>query len=58
MTKLSTMKAFPIAQRRTGTAMEKTARAVQEIKHAEIEERQEKMARLRKARHESEAGAL
>jgi hypothetical protein len=36
MTKLSTMKAFPIAQRRTGTAMEKTARAVPEIKHAEI----------------------
>jgi len=56
MTKLSTMKAFPIAQRRTETAMEKTARAVQEINHAETEERQDKMARLRKARHESEAG--
>jgi hypothetical protein len=58
MTKLSTMKAFPIAQERTETALEKTARAVQEINHAETEERQDKMARVRKARHESEASEL
>ncbi len=48
---------FPTAQPRRETAMEKTTRAVKDIKDAEAEKRQDKRARLRKARHESETNA-
>ena len=55
MTKLTTSKGLPMAHARSETAMEKTARAVKEIKDAKAKEREDKMARLRKARHDSEA---
>jgi len=57
MTKLTTSNGLPTAQARNETAMEKTTRAVKEITDAEAKEREDKMARLRKARHESEADA-
>jgi hypothetical protein len=37
--------------------MDKTTRVVKQIKDAEAKQREDKMARLRKARHESEARA-
>lgn len=43
------------AQPRAETAIEKTTRVVKEITKKEEDKRQEKIARLRKARHESEA---
>lgn len=55
MTKLTTSNGLPTAQARNETAMEKTTRAVKEITDAEATEREDKIARLRKARHESEA---
>lgn len=57
MTKLTTKSGLPTAQARTETAMEKTARAAREITDRDAEKREEKMARLRKARRESEADA-
>jgi len=57
MTKLTKLDGLPTAQARNETAMEKTTRAVKEITDAEAKEREDKMARLRKARHESEADA-
>jgi hypothetical protein len=56
-TKLTTSNGLPTAQARNETAMEKTTRAVKEITDAEATEREDKMARLRKARHEKEADA-
>ena len=55
MAKLTKDTMFKAAQPRNETAMEKTARAVKEITDADTKQRQDKMARLRKARHESEA---
>ena len=55
MAKTPKLEGFTNAQPRNETPMEKTTRAVQEITDAETKERQDKMARLRKARHESEA---
>ena len=55
MTKTSKLDGFTAAQPRNETPMEKTTRAVKEITDAETKERQDKVARLRKARHESEA---
>ena len=55
MAKLDKDTMFKAAQARNETAMEKTARAVKEITDADTKQRQDKVARLRKARHESEA---
>ena len=55
MAKTANLSGFSAAKARTETPMEKTTRAVKEITDAETDKRQEKMARLRKARHESEA---
>ncbi|MFQ1702332.1 hypothetical protein ACJ5NV_17240 [Loktanella agnita] len=55
MTKTSKLDGFTTAQPRNETPMEKTTRAVKEITDAETKKRQDKVARLRKARHESEA---
>ncbi|WP_424177151.1 hypothetical protein [Yoonia sp. TsM2_T14_4] len=57
MAKNDDLSGFTTAQSKPETAMDKTARAVKEIKEAETKERQDKMARLRRARHESEAEA-
>ena len=57
MAKTTNLSGFTAAQSKTETAMEKTTRAVMEIKDAETKAREDKMARLRKARHESEAEA-
>ncbi|MEI4263528.1 hypothetical protein [Roseovarius sp. D0-M9] len=56
ITKLTKSSHFTTAQPRTETPLEKTNRIVMEIKEQEADERKEKIARLRKARHESEAG--
>lgn len=55
MAKITKLGGFTTAQPKTETAMEKTARAVKEIKDADAREREDKRARLRKARHENEA---
>lgn len=55
MAKLTKETIFKPAQPRNETAMEKTTRAVKEITDADTKQRQDKMARLRKARHKSEA---
>lgn len=57
MAKLTKASIFTTAQPKTETAMEKTTRAVKEIKDSETKEREDKMVRLRRARHESEAEA-
>lgn len=57
MAKNADLSGFTTAQSKSETAMDKTARAVKQIKDAETKERQDKIARLRKARHESEAEA-
>lgn len=57
MTKRANNKIFQALRPRNETAMEKTTRAVKEITDQEKQKRQEKVARLRKARHESEADA-
>ena len=53
--KLTKSSHFTTGQPRAETAMEKTSRVVKEITEQEEDKRQEKIARLRKARHESEA---
>jgi len=53
--KLTKSSHFTTAQPRAETTLEKTSRAVKEITEEETDKRQEKIARLRKARHESEA---
>lgn len=58
MAKNTNLNGFTTAQSKSETAMDKTARAVKQIKDADTKERQDKMARLRKARHESEAEAI
>jgi len=55
MPKLTKDNLFKAAQPRNETAMEKTTRAVKDITDADTKAREDKMARLRKARHESEA---
>lgn len=57
MAKNADLSGFTTAQSKSETAMDKTARAVKQIKDAETKERQDKIARLRKVRHESEAEA-
>lgn len=57
MAKNADLSRFTTAQSKSETAMGRTARAVKQIKYADAKERQDKMARLRKARHESEADA-
>ena len=53
--KLTKSSHFTPAQPRAETTLEKTSRVVKEITEQESDKRQEKIARLRKARHESEA---
>lgn len=57
MAKVKKLSGFTTEPPKSETAIDKTARAVKEIKDAETKERQDKMARLRNARHESEAEA-
>lgn len=57
MSKISKLSGFTTAQTKTETAMEKTARAVRDITEAETKARDDKTARLRKARQENNAGA-
>jgi hypothetical protein len=54
--KLKKTDLFTTTQPRSETPLEKTIRASREITDAEAKEREEKTARLRKARHDSEAG--
>lgn len=56
MAKLTKETMFKAAQPRNETAMDKTTRAVKEITDADTKQRQDKIARLRKARNESETG--
>ena len=56
MVKLKKTDVFATAQPRSETPLERTIRASKEISDAEAKEREEKTARLRKARHDSEAG--
>jgi hypothetical protein len=55
MAKNTNLSGFTTAQTKPETTMDKTTRAVKQIKDAETRHREDKMARLRKARHESEA---
>lgn len=55
MAKLKKTDVFTTAQP-SETSLERTLRASKEITDAEAKEREEKTARLRKARHDSEAG--
>ena len=57
MAKNADLSGFTTAQTKSETAMDKTARAVKEIKDSDAKQREDKIARLRKARHESEAEA-
>ncbi|MFN3663978.1 hypothetical protein [Yoonia sp.] len=57
MAKNADLSGFTTAQTKSETAMDKTARAVKEIKDADAKQREDKITRLRKARHESEAEA-
>ena len=58
MAKNTNLSGFTTAQSKSETTMDKTTRAVKQIKDAETRHREDKMARLRKARNESEAEAL
>lgn len=55
MAKNMNLSGFTTAQTKPETTMDKTTRVVKQIKDAEAKQREDKMARLRKARHESEA---
>lgn len=57
MAKNMNLSGFTTAQTKSETTMDKTTRVVKQIKDAEAKQRQDKLARLRKARHESEAKA-
>jgi len=52
--KLTKLSQFTSAQPRAETTLEKTTRMAKDIIEQEANKRQEKMARLRKARHENE----
>jgi len=56
MGKLKKTDVLTTAQPRSETPLERTTRAFKEITEAEAKEREEKTARLRMARHDSEAG--
>jgi hypothetical protein len=56
MGKLKKTDVLTTAQPRSETPLERTIRASKEITDAEAKEREEKTARLRMARHDSEAG--
>ena len=56
MGKLKKTDVLTPAQPRSETPLERTTRAFKEITDAEAKEREEKTARLRMARHDSEAG--
>lgn len=56
MAKLKKTDVFTTAQPRSETPLERTIRASKEITDTQAKEREEKTARLRKARHDSEAG--
>ena len=58
MAKNTNLSGFTTAQSKSETAIDKTARAVKQIKEAETRQRQDKMARLRKARLECEVEAI
>lgn len=58
MAKTTHLSGFTTAQTKSETPMDKTARALKEIQDADAKERHDKMARLRKARHESEADGM
>ncbi|HEV8035100.1 hypothetical protein [Yoonia sp.] len=53
--KLTKLSQFTTAQPRAETTLEKTTRMAKDITEQEVNKRQEKIARLRKARHENEA---
>ena len=53
--KLTKLSHLTVAQPRAETTLEKTNRVVKEITEQEADKRQEKIARLRKARQENEA---
>lgn len=55
MAKNMNLSGFTTAQTKSETTMDKTTRVVKQIKDAEAKQREDKMARLRKARQESEA---
>jgi hypothetical protein len=56
MGKLKKTDLLTTAQPRSETPLERTIRESKEITAAEAKEREEKTARLRKSRHDSEAG--
>ncbi len=57
MAKVKKLSGFTITEPRTETPLERTIRASKEITDAETKEREDKRARLRNARRESEAEA-
>lgn len=57
MAKVKKLSGFTTTEPRTETPLERTIRASKEITDAETKEREDKRARLRKARRESAAEA-